>query len=482
MTGSSTSGDAEDVFVLRVLLRARGRFGTGSDDVRGGEGESGGGSRMGPRCYLRLAKACAILSGTNMPSVYEMLRAARVAQRSLARCPAAQRTAALERVAARIDAGRRAIEAANALDLEASPGLSPALRDRLALGPARLDAVVRAVRAIRDLDDPLDEERLLGVRPNGLRVSKRRVPLGTVAIIYEARPNVTAEAAALCLRSGNAVVLRGGKEALRTNMALAACIRSGLRDAEVDPDAVQLVEDLDRERVRELLTATGLVDLAIPRGGPALMQMVDAWARVPVVRHGAGVCHVYVDASADLSMAADIALNAKTHRPGVCNAAETLLVHRGVAGALLARLGPALAAAGVTLRADPEAARALAAAGVAAEPAAPADWDTEFLALVMAVKVVDHLDGALAHIAAHGTEHTASIVTGDESAAERFLREVDASCVLVNASTRFNDGGELGLGAEMGISTSRMHAWGPMGVRELTTEKYVVRGAGQVRQ
>jgi len=416
-----------------------------------------------------------------MPSVDEMLRAARTAQRSLARASASQRTAALERVALRLEAGRAEVAAANARDLERSTALSSAMRDRLALGGARFESLVSAVREVRDLADPLDEERLLGVRPNGLEVSKRRVPLGTLAVIYEARPNVTAEAAALCIRSGNAVVLRGGKEALQSNMALAACVRAGLTDAGLDPNAVQLIEDLDRERVRELLTAVGLVDLAIPRGGPALMQMVDDCARVPVVRHGAGVCHVYVDAAADLAMAEAITLNAKTHRPGVCNAAETLLVHAAVAPAFLARVGPSLVAAGVVLHADARAAEALAAVGVASTPATAAHWDTEFLALEIAVKVVDHLEEALAHIAAHGTEHTASIVTGDDDAAARFLREVDASCVLHNASTRFNDGGALGLGAEMGISTSRMHAWGPMGVRELTSEKFVVRGAGQVR-
>jgi len=417
-----------------------------------------------------------------MATVYEMLRAARVAQRALARASAATRTAALEAVAARIEAAKSDVLAANARDLAQATALSAAMRDRLALNDARYDGLVRAVRAVRDLDDPLDEERPLGVRPNGLRVSKRRVPLGTIAVIYEARPNVTAEAAALCLRSGNAVVLRGGKEALASNVALAACVRAGLADVGLDPDAVQLLEDLDRARVTELLTATGLVQLAIPRGGAALMDFVDSVARVPVVRHGAGVCHVYVDASADLAKATDIVVNAKAQRPGVCNAAETLLVHRDVAAAFLAAAGPALVAAGVTLRADPAARAGLAAAGVPAEAAVDADWDTEYLALTMAVKVVDHLDAALAHIAAHGTEHTASVVAEEAAVAERFLREVDASCVLSNASTRFNDGGELGLGAEMGISTSRMHAWGPMGVRELTAEKFVVRGDGQVRR
>jgi len=385
-------------------------------------------------------------------------------------------------VARSLDAHRDAILAANAEDLRLAPeSLGAAMRDRLALTPSRLDGVIAAVREVAAMPDPLDEERPLGTRPNGLQIARRRIPLGVIAVIYEARPNVTAESAALTLRSGNAVVLRGGSEALRSNAALATAVRAGLSSSGLDPNAVSLVTDPDRARVTELLQATGRVDLAIPRGGPALMAFVDANARVPVIRHGAGVCHVYVDRAAELPMAEAITVNAKVQRPGVCNAAETLLVHRAVADALLPSLGRRLHAAGVELRADETAREVLRRAEVPSVAATPEDWDTEYLGLVLAVRVVDDLDAAMAHIARHGTEHSAAIVTADREAGERFLREVTASCVLLNASTRFNDGGELGLGAEIGISTSRMHAFGPMSARELTTEKFVVRGSGQVR-
>lgn len=417
-----------------------------------------------------------------MATLDRLLSDARTAQRSLGLSTAAQRTAALESVAKSLGAHRDAILAANADDLRLAPeSLSPAMRDRLALTPARLDGVIAAVREVAAMPDPLDEERSLGARPNGLQISRRRIPLGVIAVIYEARPNVTAESAALTLRSGNAVVLRGGSEALRSNTALAAAVRAGLVASGIDPNVVSLVTDPDRARVAELLQATGRVDLAIPRGGPALMAFVDAHARVPVIRHGAGVCHVYVDRAAELPMAEGITVNAKVQRPGVCNAAETLLVHRGVADALLPSLGRRLHAAGVELRADEAAKAIFTRADVPSIAATAEDWDTEFLGLVLAVRCVDDLDAALAHIARHGTEHSAAIVTADPVAGERFLREVTASCVLLNASTRFNDGGELGLGAEIGISTSRMHAFGPMSARELTAEKFVVRGSGQVR-
>jgi glutamate-5-semialdehyde dehydrogenase len=410
------------------------------------------------------------------------LRRAREAQRVLARSRTAQRDAALDAIARRLEADRDAVLAANADDLAHAPHLDPALRDRLLLTPARLDGVVAAVRALRGLPDPLGEERFLHERPNGLRVFRRRIPLGLLAVIYEARPNVTVEAASIALRAGNAIALRGGSEALRTNAALARAVAAGVADAGLPAASVVFVDDTSRERVAELLGAAGLVDLCIPRGGPRLMEVVDAHARVPVIRHGAGVCHVYVDRAADPAMAEEIAFNAKAHRPGVCNAMETLLVHGEALDALAARLGPRLAAAGVEVRADAPAREAFARAGVAAREATAEDWDTEFLALVLAVKTVASLDEALAHVARHGTEHSAAIVTADAAAAERFLAEVDASCVLWNASTRFNDGGELGLGAEIGISTSRMHAFGPMSLRELTAEKFVVRGVGQVRR
>jgi glutamate-5-semialdehyde dehydrogenase len=415
------------------------------------------------------------------PDLRRALAAARLAQRTLARVGAAHRSAGLTAIAAEVTARRDVILAANAEDLAAATDLSEAMRDRLRLTPARLDGMVGAVLEVRDAPDPLAEERFLTERPNGLKVYRRRVPLGVIAVIYEARPNVTVEAAALTLRSGNAVVLRGGREAARSNAALADAVREGLRAAGLPEAAVTFLRDPSRERVAELLGAAGLVDLAIPRGGPALMDFVDQHARVPVVRHGAGVCHLYIDAAADPAMAEAVAFNAKVHRPGVCNAMETLLVHRDVLAETLPRIARRWREAGVTLRVDPVCAEVLAAQGIPFSPAEPEDWDREFLALVAAVRAVPSLDEAIAHIDAHGTQHTASIVTGDPAAAARFLDRVEASCVLWNASTRFNDGGELGLGAEMGISTSRMHAFGPMGARELTAEKFVVRGDGQVR-
>lgn len=412
----------------------------------------------------------------------EALRRARRAQRALARASTHQRDEALRAIARRIEAARETILAANADDMARATKLTPAMRDRLLLTPARLDGVVASVLALCALPDPLGEERLVAERPNGLRVFRRRIPLGVIAVVYEARPNVTVEAASITLRSGNAIALRGGSEALASNRCLAEAVRAGVADVGLDPDVVLFLDDPSRERVAELLGAAGLVDLAIPRGGPALMDFVDAHARVPVIRHGAGVCHVYVDGAAQLPMAAEIAFNAKVSRPGVCNAMETLLVHDTVADALLPSLGRRLADAGVVLHADGRAAEAFATAGVPSVPATEADWDTEYLALEMAVRVVPSLEAALAHIADHGTEHSAAIVSDDTEAAERFLAEVDASCVLWNASTRFNDGGELGLGAEIGISTTRMHAFGPMSLRELTAEKFVVRGSGQVRR
>lgn len=415
------------------------------------------------------------------PELKKILESARAAQRVLARADASQRSAGLGAIASRLDGSRAEVLAANAEDVARATDLDDAMRDRLRLTPARLDGVVAAVRAVRDAPDPLAEERFMTERPNGLRVYRRRVALGVIAVVFEARPNVTVEAAALALRSGNAVVLRGGKEAARSNAALADVVRAGLVEAGLPADAVGFVRDLARERVVELLGATGLVDLAIPRGGPSLMRLVDAHARVPVVRHGAGVCHLYVDAAADPAMAEAIAFNAKVQRPGVCNAMETLLVHADIAPEALPRIARRWAEAGVSMRVDARGAEVLDAAGIAHEAATDEDWDREFLSLTAAVRVVPSFDEAVRHIDAHGTQHTAAIVTRDAQAAERFLATVEASCVLWNASTRFNDGGELGLGAEMGISTSRMHAFGPMGARELTAEKFVVRGDGQVR-
>ncbi len=414
-------------------------------------------------------------------SVREVLSRANRAARTLARLPSTSRDGGLEAMADAIHERRDAIMQANAQDMSAAQDLSSAMQDRLLLTSDRIEGIVQAVRAVKAQPDPLAGQRSLGTGPSGIEVSRRRVPMGVVAIVYEARPNVTAECAALTLKSGNAVVLRGGKEAGHSNQALGLAVRAGLEDAGLPTDAVQLMLDSTRTDVQELLGATGLVDLVIPRGGHGLMTMVDEMARVPVIRHGQGICHVYVDASADLKMAAEVAYNSKVHRPGVCNAMETLLVHESQVDALLQRLGPQLSQANVTLRADSAAAAALDKAAVPYKPAAESDWDTEFLGLELAICTVSGLEAALLHIQAHGTHHTASIVTEHPGRAETFLQAVDASCVLWNASTRFNDGGELGLGAEMGISTSKMHAYGPMSATELTAEKIVVVGRGQVR-
>jgi glutamate-5-semialdehyde dehydrogenase len=415
-------------------------------------------------------------------AIRDLLARAQSAERVLAKTTADIRDRALDAMARAIEADAEAILAANARDLERSTDLSPALVDRLRLDPNRLTAMVRAIDEIRALPDPIGGRRSIGTGRSGIRVLRQRVPLGVVAIVYEARPNVTAECAALTLKSGNAVVLRGGKEAFESNRAIVRSIRSALERSRIPADAVGFVEDLAHEAVVELLGASGAIDLVIPRGGDKLMALVDAHARVPVIRHGQGICHVYIDGEADLDMGVEIAFNAKVQRPGVCNAMETLLVDEGVLDPVLGKLGPRLAERGVEIRADRASRAAFERAGVNVQAADAKDFDTEFLDLVLAVRAVSGLDEALAHIADHGTHHTASIVTTNAGRAERFLNEVDASCVLWNASTRFNDGGELGLGAEMGISTSKMHAYGPMSLIELTTEKLVVFGEGQIRK
>ena len=419
-----------------------------------------------------------------MKEIANLLADARRSARSLCRAGEESRNAALDSIGRALTEARAAILEANAEDVSTArrAGISDALIDRLMLDDRRMRAVLDSVREVRALPDPLSEVRHVGERPNGLRVAKRRVPLGVLAVIYEARPNVTVEAAALAIKSGNAVVLRGGREALRSNGALVRSIRSGLEHASLPPDCVQLIEDPSRARVSELLGSKSQIDLAVARGGSELMALVDACARVPVIRHGQGITHLFIDQTADLTMAKQIVLNSKTQRPGVCNALETLLVHRdAVASGAWRSIAQSLTQSGVELRVDPEAAASLERAGIPFVAAREADWDTEFLSLVLAVRTVPTLEAALRHIAEHGSQHTASIVTADKENAERFLREVDASCVLWNASTRFNDGGELGLGSEMGISTSKMHAFGPMGLRELTAEKFVVYGTGQVR-
>ena len=395
----------------------------------------------------------------------ELTGRARVASRELVRMTSAERQKLVLDAAAGISARSAEILAANAEDLKAASDLSPAMRDRLKLDASRLDGLVRALREVAALPDPVGEVVEAFTRPNGLRVERVRAPLGVILMIYESRPNVTAEAAALCLRSGNAALLRGGREALQTNSALLACFPE---------EVVQLVPP-DRALLDELLAAEGRIDLCIPRGGPGLIRAISQKARIPVIQHYQGVCHLYVAADADLDLAARLTANAKMSRPGVCNALECLLVDSAVAAQAL----PVIAAAleGVELRCD-ELSLPLVPGGV---PAAPEDFGREFLDLVLAIKVVDGVNGALAHIARYGSRHTESICARDASMAEQFLREADASCVLWNASTRFNDGGELGLGAEIGISTSKLHAYGPMGLRELTCTRFVVRGDGQVR-
>lgn len=416
-------------------------------------------------------------------SVHALAQAARVAARPLAHAPTAQKDHALREMARALRAAQAPILDANAQDLAAAKaeGKNAAFLDRLALDPKRLEKVALALEEVAALPDPIGEVVETWRRPNGLKVEKVRLPLGVVLMIYESRPNVTADAAALCLKSGNAVILRGGSESARTNQAITLALHQGLERAGLPQDAIQRVPTTDREALLELLKLEGQIDLCIPRGGEGLIRFVAENARIPVVKHYQGVCHVYVHAKAPLEMAEAIIVNAKASRPGVCNAAECLLVDRDIAELALPRLGKALVAAGVELRGCPTTASLLARADVPVKAARPEDYGHEFLEKILAVRVVRDFDQALEHIQTYGSEHTEAIVTSDVFAAERFTREVVASAVVVNASTRFNDGGELGLGAEIGISTSRLHAFGPMGLRELTAQKYVVHGEGQVR-
>lgn len=404
---------------------------------------------------------------------------ARTAANLLAAAPGPLKDKALRAMARRIRAGAVPLVAASAADVEKAQagGMSGALLDRLLLNPARVEALAAAVEEIAGLPDPVGGMHSLSPRPSGIVAGRMRVPLGVILMVYEARPNVTVEAAALALKAGNAVLLRGGKEALQANTALAQLVAASLVEAGLPADGAQLVEDPDRSVLAALLPMRGHIDLCIPRGGVDLIRRVAADARMPVVEHFQGICHVYVDAGADLDMARDIVRNGKVQRPGVCNATECVLVERSVAPALLPAMAEELGKLGVELRGCP----ASVALVPGMTPAADADWDTEFLGLVLAVRVVADMDEALAFIARHGSRHTAAVVTQHHARAMRFLREVDASCVLINASTRFNDGGQLGLGAEMGVSTTKIHAYGPMGLAELTTQKWVVLGHGETR-
>jgi glutamate-5-semialdehyde dehydrogenase len=405
---------------------------------------------------------------------------ARAASRTLAQAPTAAKNKWLLASATALEAHTAELLEANAQDVAAAPGagLNAAAIDRLTLNPKRIAAAAEGLRQVAGLPDPVGEVREATQRPNGLQVFKVGVPLGVVFFIYESRPNVTADAAALCVKSGNAVILRGGKEAIHSNTALHRLLREELVLADLPPDAIQLVPTTDRQAVGHLLSLNVYIDLAIPRGGKSLIQRVSLDARMPVLKHFDGVCHVYVDAAADLDVAERIVLNAKCQRPGTCNAAECLLVHSAVAEAFVPRIGAALAARGVEVRGCGLTRHWL----PRAKPATDEDFRTEYLDLIISMKVVTDLAEAMAHIDEFSSHHTDAIVTRDLGASRAFTQHVDSAAVMVNASTRFNDGFELGLGAEIGISTDRFHARGPCGLRELTTYKYIVTGDGHVRE
>ncbi len=398
----------------------------------------------------------------------------------MAKAETATKDRALTTMARAIERDAARLLQANQADLDAAraKGLAPAMVDRLALTPKGVASMAEGLRQIAQLPDPVAEITELKYRPSGIQVGRMRVPLGVVAIIYEARPNVTADAAGLCLKSGNAAILRGGSEAIHCNQAIAECVHEGLRDAGLPDTAVQVIEVTDRAAVGELITMKEYVDIIVPRGGKGLIERVSAEARIPVLKHLDGVCHVYIDDRADLTKAIRIADNAKTQRLGTCNTMETLLVHKDIAAQVLPALCEIYAKKGIELRGD-ERARAIVSAML---PASEEDWYTEYLAAILSVRVVDGLDQAIEHITVYGSQHTDAIVTEDFSRARRFLREVDSSSVMVNASTRFADGFEYGLGAEIGISTDKLHARGPVGLEGLTSQKFIVLGDGQIRE
>ena len=420
-------------------------------------------------------------AGSNIKEYVEAIgRKARAASAVLAMSSTEAKRNALIEMAESIEKGARPILDANRRDLQAAAekGISAAVRQRLAVNEKTIAEICEGLRQVASLPDPVGEILSAWERPNGLTIQKVRVPIGVIAMIYEARPTVTADAAALCITAGNAVILRGGREALHTNTALARILREAAARAGLPRDSLQLIERPEHGVVNELLTLNAYIDLVIPRGGEALIRKVTELSTIPVIKHYKGVCHVYVDRRADGAMAEKIILNAKVQKPAVCNAAETLLVHADIAQSFLPRAAAALRASGVELRGDPAAKKIVPDMKAAKE----GDWGFEYLDLILAVKVVHDLDEALSHIARYGSQHSDAIVTSDRGAAERFLREVDSSAVFWNASTRFNDGGQFGMGAEIGISTDRIHARGPMALPELTIYKYVVRGTGQVRE
>ncbi|HAG96062.1 MAG: glutamate-5-semialdehyde dehydrogenase [Pseudomonadales bacterium] len=403
---------------------------------------------------------------------------ARAASREMAKANTGVKNAALMAIAAAIESQRPALAEANRIDLEngRANGLEPAMLDRLELTPARIDGMIEGLHQVAALPDPVGAISDMNYRPSGIQVGKMRVPLGVIGIIYESRPNVTVEAASLCLKSGNATILRGGSEAINSNQAIARCIADGLEAAGLPHNAVQIVETTDRAAVGELITMPDYVDVIVPRGGKGLIERISNDARVPVIKHLDGICHVYIDIEADPDKAIKIALNAKTHRYGVCNAMETLLVHDQIADLILPKLAALYAEKGVELRGC-----AKTQSIISCVAASEDDWSTEYLAPILAIRVVDNIDAAIDHINTYSSQHTESIVTENYTLARRFLTEVDSSSVMVNASTRFADGFEYGLGAEIGISTDKIHARGPVGLEGLTSQKYIVLGDGHIR-
>jgi len=405
---------------------------------------------------------------------------AKAASRELAKLSTRKKNAILEAMADELDAQRETIKAENARDLSAGKqaGLSAAMLDRLELSDARIDGMIKGLRDVAVLNDPVGELISTWNRPNGLEIRKVRVPIGVIGIIFESRPNVTCDAAALCFKTSNAVILRGGKEAIHSNLAIARAMETGGIAKGMPANAIQLIPTTDREAVKVMCQMTDYLDLIIPRGGESLIKAVTEMSHVPVIKHYKGVCHTFIDASADLGMAWRIAENAKCQRPGVCNAMETLLVHKDVADEFLPKMGEILEARGVEMRGDEAVCKLIA----SAKPATEEDWYEEYLEMILAVRVVDDIDAAITHINKYGSGHSDAIVTQDEKSEKAFLAEVDSSSVYVNASTRFTDGAEFGMGAEIGISTDKLHARGPMGLEELTTYKFVIQGKGQIRE
>ncbi len=412
-------------------------------------------------------------------SVQQIAREAQLAARKLSRVTETEKNKALLRMAEELERNSKLLLDENCKDViqARKSGISKAMLDRLTLKPSTIEQMAQGLREVAALPDPVGKVTSMWRRPNGLLVGRMRIPLGVIGMIYESRPNVTVDAAALCLKSGNAVVLRGGSESIKSNLAIASVLQNVLRETSIPVNAIQVIPVTDREAVNEMLMLEEYIDLIIPRGGEELIRAVVAQSRIPVIKHYKGVCHIFVDASANMEMAVDVCLNAKTQRPGVCNALETLLVHEEIAGRFLPLVANKLKKAGVVIRGCEKTRSIL----KKIEKATEADWYAEYLDLILAVKVVENMDEAIGHIEQYGSLHTESIITDDYANAQRFLNDVNSSTVLVNASTRFSDGFELGLGAEIGISTTKLHAFGPMGLEELTTTKFIIYGNGQVR-